>query len=238
MRVSAASATNEDRAHCGTTMFVVADGLGGHAAGEVAAGMAIGPLEMLDNNPFDNAATAAKAMAEAVREANRLVFHQAAADRALAGMGTTLTAASPVGDQLALAHVGDSRAYLARPGDPLRRLTRDHTVVEEAVQAGLLSEASAARHPQRNVLTRAVGLDPEVEVDTPDPVPLRAGDRVLLCSDGLHDAVSEAGIGALLRSPHADPAGLCRALVGAALANGGPDNVTVVVLELHPDGGG
>jgi len=237
MRIIGGSATdvglvrdaNEDRVLCGSTMFAVADGLGGHAAGEIAATLALGPVAELDDVAFGDPAAAATALADAVRVANHDVLEAARADVARQGMGTTLTAATIVGDTLVIAHVGDSRAYLHRDGEPLRRLTDDHTVVEDAVRAGRLSAAHARRHPHRNVLTQAVGLDHDIRVDAPQPVALHPGDRVLLCSDGLTEAVTDDDIERILAGA-GDPDAVCRALVEAALAGGGPDNVSVVVL--------
>lgn len=225
-------ASNEDRVLCGTTVFAVADGLGGHAAGEVAAQLAVRRLGELDGKPFADPANAAKALAEAVLQADRDVKEAARSDPEREGMGTTLTAATVVDDRLVLAHVGDSRAYLMRPAEGLRQLTEDHTGVGEAVRAGLLTEAEADRHPQRHLLTRAVGLEGDLRVDTPEPTPLRPDDRVLLCSDGLTEAVDDDVIAAQLTEV-GDPHGACRALVAAALAGGGPDNVSVVVLDVE-----
>lgn len=222
---------NEDAYLCGSTVFAVADGLGGHAAGEVASALGIAAVKGLDGQRFETPGAASEALSRAIREANRAVLDAALADPAREGMGTTITAATAVDDQLVLAHVGDSRAYLARPGEALRRLTDDHTVVGEAVRHGLLDADDVRHHPHRNVLTRAVGLEDELEVDRPAPVRLRAGDRVLLCSDGLTEPVGEDAIGALLASAQ-DPQGACRALVRSALDGGGPDNITVVVVFL------
>lgn len=237
MRVVAGSATdvglvrdaNEDRVLCGSTMFAIADGLGGHAAGEIAAMLALGPVAELDETAFADPAAAATALTDAVRVANHDVLEVARGDPARQGMGTTLTAATVVGDQLVIAHVGDSRAYLLRAGEGLRRLTDDHTVVEEAVRAGRLSAVHARRHPHRNVLTQAVGLDADVRVDAPSPTALQAADRVLLCSDGLTEAVTDDDIAGVLGAGD-DPETVCQGLVRAALDGGGPDNVSVVVL--------
>lgn len=226
-------AGNEDAYFCGETVFAVADGLGGHQAGEVASAIAIEPVAALDGRRFEETADAREAVAAAVADANRAVWRSAEADPAHAGMGTTLTAALVHGDAVLLAHVGDSRAYLRRGAEGLARLTSDHTPVEEMVRAGQLSAAEAARHPERSVLSRALGLEPEVEVDTPDPLGLRPGDRVLLCSDGLTEPLSDDEIAGILdRNP--DTGAACRALVDAANERGGPDNITVVLLDAAP----
>jgi protein phosphatase len=146
-------------------------------------------------------------------------------------MGTTVTAAAVAGDRhLQLAHVGDSRAYLLRDGS-LEQLTTDHTVVGELVRRGRLTPEQAAIHPERSILTRAVGLDHRVPVDTPDPLELVPGDQVLLCSDGLTETVPDPHIAELLTTgPDGDAA--CRALIDAANAAGGPDNITVVLIRV------
>lgn len=236
MQIEAAAATdigrqrtgNEDSYVCGTTVFAVADGLGGHAGGEVASAITARALEQLDDLTFDSPEDAARALADAIRTANTSVLEQASDDTALEGMGTTVTAAAVVGEQLVLAHVGDSRAYLQR-GSELQRLTADHTPVEEAVRAGEITPEEARSHPYRNMLSRAVGLEDDLDVDLPGLVRLQAGDRFLLCSDGLTGPVPDGEIGRILRGA-ASPEAACKALVEAALAGGGPDNVTVVTL--------
>jgi PPM family protein phosphatase len=223
---------NEDSHLRGRTVFAVADGLGGHRGGEVASAMAVEPLAALDGSAFPDAGEAADALAGAIREANLAIIERGRADPALWGMGTTVTAAAVAADRvLQLAHVGDSRAYLLRPGAPLRQLTVDHTMVEEAVQRGLLTRQQAATHPQRGVVTRAVGLDPDLEVDTPEPLELEPGDQVLLCSDGLTEVVDDDGIAAALAG-QAGGDDTCRALIDAANRAGGPDNITVVLLRV------
>jgi serine/threonine protein phosphatase PrpC len=230
--VGLARSGNEDSYLCGRTVFAVADGLGGHQGGEVASAMAVEPLAALDGRAFADARQAAEALTAAVAEANRAILERAREDRTLWGMGTTVTAAAVAADRLLqLAHVGDSRAYLLRGGGPLRQLTEDHTAVAEAVGRGLLTRAQAAVHPQRGVVTRAVGLDPGVRVDTPPPLELAEGDQVLLCSDGLTEVVDEERIAEVLAG-QADGDGACRALIAAANDAGGPDNVTVVLLRV------
>jgi serine/threonine protein phosphatase PrpC len=231
--VGLARSGNEDSHLRGRTVFAVADGLGGHQGGEVASAMAVEPLAALDGRAFADAAEAAEALAAAVREANRAIIDRAGADPALRGMGTTVTAAALAGGRLLqLAHVGDSRAYLLRGGGPLRQLTDDHTAVAEAVGRGLLTRAQAAIHAQRGVLTRAVGLDPGLRVDTPAPLELEGGDQVLLCSDGLTGVVGDDRIAEVLAG-QADGDGACRALIAAANDAGGPDNVTIVLLRVQ-----
>jgi protein phosphatase len=220
---------NEDSYFCGRTVFAVADGLGGHQGGEVASAAAVEPLAALDGRGFAEAAEAAEALAGAIREANAAILERAAGDPGLWGMGTTLTAAALAeAGRLQLAHVGDSRAYLLRDGT-LEQLTVDHTVVGELVRRGRLTPEQAAVHPERSILTRAVGLDPTVPVDLPDPLELRAGDQVLLCSDGLTEAVGDPDIATILAGAAGGDAA-CRSLIDAANGAGGPDNITVVLL--------
>lgn len=222
---------NEDSYFCGRTVFAVADGLGGHQGGEVASAAAVEPLAALDGREFADPAEAAEALAEAVRQANSAILDRATGDPDLWGMGTTLTAAAVAGDHhLQLAHVGDSRAYRFRDGS-LEQLTTDHTVVGELVRRGRLTPEQAAIHPERSILTRAVGLDPRIPVDTPDPLELTPGDQVLLCSDGLTEVVPDVKIAQLLA---AEPDGdaTCRSLIDAANSAGGPDNITVVLIRV------
>jgi PPM family protein phosphatase len=223
---------NEDSYFCGQTVFAVADGLGGHQGGEVASATAVEPLARLDGRQFTDPAEAAEALATAIREANQAILDRAAGDPALYGMGTTVTAAAVVGDtHIQLAHVGDSRAYRLREGT-LDQLTTDHTVVGELVRRGRLTPEQAAIHPERSILTRAVGLDPRVPVDLPDPLELSPGDQLLLCSDGLTEAVDDDQIAELL-SAAPDGNAACRSLIDAANDAGGPDNITVVLVRVE-----
>ncbi|HXP13871.1 MAG TPA: Stp1/IreP family PP2C-type Ser/Thr phosphatase [Actinomycetes bacterium] len=229
--VGRARSGNEDSYFCGRTVFAVADGLGGHQGGEVASAAAVEPLAALDGREFADPAEAADELTAAIREANAAILDQAAGDPGLWGMGTTVTAAALAGERhLQLAHVGDSRAYLLRDGS-LEQLTTDHTVVAELVRRGRLTPAQAAIHPERSILTRAVGLDPRIPVDTPDPLELQDGDQVLLCSDGLTEPVDDDQIAQLL-SAEPDGNAACQALIDAANAAGGPDNITVVLLRV------
>jgi serine/threonine protein phosphatase PrpC len=228
--VGLARSGNEDSYFCGRTVFAVADGLGGHQGGEVASAAAVEPLAALDGRDFADPGEAAAALVDAIREANSAILDRAAGNPELWGMGTTVTAAAVAGDSfLQLAHVGDSRAYLLRDGT-LGQLTTDHTVVGELVRRGRLTPRQAATHPERSILTRAVGLDPRIPVDAPDPLELQPGDQVLLCSDGLTEAVDDDRIAELLAAD-GDGNAACRALIDTANAAGGPDNITVVLLR-------
>jgi PPM family protein phosphatase len=225
---------NEDAYHCGTTLFAVADGLGGHRAGEIASGTAIEVVAKLDQPPPDDPDEARQALAEAFAAANRAVIEKAASDPAYSGMATTLTVALLRQNQLHIAHVGDSRAYLLRDGQPLRQLTSDHTVVAQLVRQQRMSRDEAAVHPFRSVLVTAVGLEPEPQVDLLRPLDLQPGDQVLLCSDGLTEPVADETIAELLAA-NSDGGAACRALIDAANRAGGPDNITAVLLRVRAD---
>jgi PPM family protein phosphatase len=214
---------NEDSYLVEEPLFAVADGMGGHRGGEVASRLALDTIESLFRRGQG-------ALAEQVQEANRAVFERSSLDRAVAGMGTTLTAALVEDDRARLAHVGDSRAYLYRDGE-LRMLTEDHTLVNRMVQQGEITEAEAERHPQRSVVTRALGVEMSVPVDEVI-VDLERGDRLLICSDGLTGMVDDESIAELL-SREPDPQGAAEALVRAANEAGGVDNTTVIVIALE-----
>jgi protein phosphatase len=219
---------NEDSYLCEHPLYAVADGLGGHAAGEVASALMVERLTELtfsDEVPPD---AAQRELAEAVRDANRRIHRSAVEDPQHAGMGTTVTAAVAVGDTLCFAHVGDSRGYLLRGGE-LSRITEDHTPVQRAVRAGVISAAEAQHHPSRHVLAQAVGLDVDVEVDTPR-VDLQPGDRVVLCTDGMTDPIPDDDIPGLIADLDT-PDDVVETLITTALQRGGPDNVTIVVLD-------
>ena len=220
---------NEDSYLCAEPLFVVADGLGGHAAGEVASALVVERLTNLEIADQTSPEEASQQLAEAVRDANRQIHQSATEDPDHAGMGTTVTAAVAIGDQLCFAHVGDSRGYLWRSGE-LQHITEDHTPVQRAVRAGVISAEEALRHPSRHVLAQAVGLDIDVEVDTP-VVSLQAGDRVILCTDGLTDPVPDIDMQRLLGGFDSAQATL-DGLITAALNGGGPDNVTIVVIDV------
>lgn len=217
---------NEDSYLVEPPLYAVADGMGGHRGGEVASQLALETVEEL-------ARSGTGSLADQVREANRAVFERAQGDPAVSGMGTTLTAARFEGAAAHLAHVGDSRAYLLRAGS-FRQLTEDHTLVNRMVQAGEITREEAEVHPHRNVVTRALGTEADVQVDVED-VSLMDGDRVLLCSDGLFAMVTEEQIQAILETDP-DPQKASDRLVKAANRAGGIDNITVVVMDAHDDG--
>ncbi len=230
---------NEDSGYAGSRLLAVADGMGGHAAGEVASAVAVTALAPLDREPGERstAEDPLAALAAAVRAANQEIRRIVEGDPALEGMGTTLTAMLWTGSTLGLAHIGDSRAYRLRAGR-LEQVTRDHTYVQSLVDAGRLSAAEADTHPQRNLMLRA--LDGRGDPD-PDLVALdvQAGDRLLLCSDGLSGVLSDTAIEKALTG--SDLTDAAETLVELALKGGAPDNVTIVVADVlaadpEPDG--
>jgi serine/threonine protein phosphatase PrpC len=220
---------NEDSYLSAKPVAAVADGMGGHSAGEVASAIAIEELAALgERGPWENETAATDDLKAAILRANRRIREMAASDRKLNGMGTTLVALLEDGDMVHVANVGDSRGYLLRQGE-LSQVTVDHSLVQELVDDGRLSPEDAERHPQRSVITRALGIDPEVEFDL-FTYKLQVGDRLLLCSDGLSDVVEPTQIRNVLlrvRSPQK----AARQLVTVANEQGGPDNITVIVVD-------
>jgi protein phosphatase len=239
VKVTAAASTdigrvregNEDAYLNEAPLFAVADGMGGHRGGEVASQLALETLEVLFRHRRGT-------LPDQVREANRAVFERSSRDAAVAGMGTTLTAAVADADRLRLAHVGDSRAYLLRDGE-LRMLTEDHTLVHRMVSQGEISDEEAEVHPHRSILTRALGTEPDIQVDE-SVLDAQDGDRILLCTDGLTGMVTDDEIERTLREA-AEPKDAVKRLVRAANQAGGVDNITAVVLDLelepHEKGG-
>jgi PPM family protein phosphatase len=223
---------NEDAYVFEPPLFAIADGMGGARAGEIAAGIAASALREGRDDVIDEASLQA-----IVEEANRRVWEHSLADPSTAGMGTTVTVAlvDAGAAQIVFGHVGDSRAYRLR-GGRLEQVTTDHSLVAELVQSGVLTPEEAERHPQRSAITRAVGTESAIEVDV-FTVPAEPGDLVLLCSDGLTDMLSEEEIASALVDAERDPARAAGALVAAANAAGGEDNITVVLFELVDDAG-
>jgi serine/threonine protein phosphatase PrpC len=223
---------NEDSYVVAPRVFAVADGMGGHAAGEVASALAV---TILNDRLADGAASVDVAIA-AVVEANAAIFHGAHNNAAQRGMGTTLTAMTVLQpatagdpDRFVLLNVGDSRGYLYRSRQ-LRRATIDHSYVQELVATGHISEDEARTHPRRNIVTRALGIEPSVRVDS-WVLPLVRADRFVLCSDGLVDEVTDDQIAAIVAA-NPDPQAAADQLVATANANGGRDNVTVLVIDV------
>jgi PPM family protein phosphatase len=217
---------NEDSYYAKAPLFAVADGMGGAQAGEVASRIAARAFE---RGPRDDEAPAEGQLEEIARKANRKIHKLAQEDSSRAGMGTTLTAAMLSDDEVALGHVGDSRAYLLRDGQ-LKRLTKDHSLVEELRRQGRLTEEQAEEHPQRSIITRALGPEPDVNVDTMT-FPARDGDVFLLCSDGLTTMVSDDEIREILVSSRGLRSAVNK-LVDAANRGGGRDNITAVAFRV------
>ena len=218
---------NEDSYVCEPPLFAVADGIGGAQAGELASKLAATALQESSGSNGDDPRRRVDAL---IQEANRRVYERQAQDAAASGMGTTITVALVEGDVVWIGHVGDSRAYVIRSGE-LEQLTEDHSLVAELVRSGKLSPEEAETHPQRSVVTRALGTDPNVDVDTFE-IEARAGDLFLLCSDGLTTMVDEETILSEVDSNREDLQAAAKALVRAANREGGEDNITVVFFEL------
>lgn len=222
---------NEDAFLVAGTVFAVADGMGGHRAGEVASAAALEPLTLLDGQHFEDAGAALAALTAAAAAANAEVSRRSLDDPELEGMGTTLTALLIDNGAAHLVHVGDSRAYLSR-GGALAQLTDDHTLVQALIDQGRLTPAEAGKHPHRSVITRAIGVAADVEVDARS-ITLEPDDTLLLCSDGLTGMITDERIAELLAT-HA-PADAIDALIAAANEAGGADNVTVLIVRYAPE---
>ncbi len=209
---------------------VLADGMGGHLAGDVASRLAVTTLEQQFRGMAAEGSTdvAAERVAAAVVEANRLIHDQAEADIHCHNMGATLEAALFTGDMLISAHVGDSRLYRYR-GEELVQLSHDHSLVQELVDEGMMSREEAAASSHKNVITRALGLEERVEVDLMQ-FPLSAGDIYLFCSDGLSDKLSDSEMGAFLQGE--ELMDIAQALVNEANARGGEDNISVILVRI------
>ena len=216
---------NEDAYVIDPPLFAIADGMGGAQAGEVASRLATAALKEGGANGGGE-----RRIADLIQQANRRVYDRSSSDPNTSGMGTTITVALVEDDQVAFGHVGDSRAYLIRDAQ-MEQLTEDHSLVNELLKTGKLSPEEAETHPQRSVITRALGTDPDVDVDT-FSVRAESGDLFLLCSDGLTDMVSEDSILDVVERNRDDIEGALRALVKAANRGGGKDNITVVAFEI------
>ena len=215
-------------------LFVVCDGMGGAAAGEVASGLAV---ETIKAHTSDADITAGNdryqprtaGLGKAVLAANRAILDRAMQDPSHAGMGTTVVGIWVADGLASIAHVGDSRAYISHQTG-FELLTRDHSLVESQVQAGLIDREQSLQSAHQNVLLRALGREPDVEVEL-NETPIAAGDQMLLCTDGLTRMVSDDKLAEALDRFRGDPQGACDHLIEAANANGGPDNITVIVIE-------
>ena len=216
---------NEDAYVIEPPLFAIADGMGGAQAGEVASRLATAALKEAGADGGGE-----QRIADLIQEANRRVYDRSSSDPNTSGMGTTITVALVEDDRVSFGHVGDSRAYLIRKAR-MEQLTEDHSLVNELLKTGKLSREEAETHPQRSVITRALGTDPDVDVDT-FSVQAETGDLFLLCSDGLTDMVPEDSILEVVERHREDIDGALRALVKAANRGGGQDNITVVAFEI------
>jgi protein phosphatase len=218
---------NEDVYVVDPPIFAIADGMGGAKAGEVAAALAADALR-------GEGGSGEEAVVTLIQEANRRVYQRATEDAAASGMGTTMTVALLENGRVRIGHVGDSRAYLIRDGE-LSQLTDDHSLVGELVRSGKLAPEDAETHPQRSVITRVLGTDPDVDVDTVT-VETRSGDLFLLCSDGLYSMVGNDRILELVERNRRDLDRAAKALIAAANKGGGDDNITIVAFEIAAPG--
>jgi serine/threonine protein phosphatase PrpC len=216
---------NEDSYVMEPPLFAIADGMGGAQAGEVASRLATSALKESGSE-----AGGEQRIVDLIQEANRRVYDRSSTDPNTSGMGTTITVALVEDAHVSFGHVGDSRAYLIREAR-MEQLTEDHSLVNELLKTGKLSQEEAEAHPQRSVITRALGTDPDVDVDT-FSVTAQTGDLFLLCSDGLTDMVSEGSILEVVERNRNDINGALRALVKEANRGGGQDNITVVAFEI------
>jgi PPM family protein phosphatase len=217
---------NEDEHVVEPPLFAVADGMGGAQAGELASSLAAGAVR---DDPVE-AGSGERHVAELIQEANRRVYQRSSEDAAVSGMGTTMTVALVEDGTVSFGHVGDSRAYLIRDGS-LEQLTEDHSLVAELVRSGQLSPEEAETHPQRSVITRALGSDPDVDVDT-FSIEAQAGDLFMICSDGLTSMVDDDVILRTVEKHRDNLQAAAKALIKAANKGGGEDNITVVFFEI------
>ncbi|HYP27129.1 MAG TPA: Stp1/IreP family PP2C-type Ser/Thr phosphatase [Blastocatellia bacterium] len=212
-------------------LFVVADGMGGHSAGEVASSIAV---ETVSRVYYDDKNDPEESLRKAFQQANRDIHAVSVKNASLSGMGTTCTALVLKDGTALSAHVGDSRIYLVRDGQ-IYVMTEDHSAVMEMVKRGLISHEEARYHPDKNIILRAVGSQPDVEVSSwEEPFPVKASDQFVLCSDGLYDLVTDEEIKDAVLS--ADPHVACEGLISLAKERGGYDNITVGIIRLQPPG--
>lgn len=237
-------------------LFIVADGMGGHAAGEVASRLAVDTIQewvakylsgmdaFIVGKPVATCSQEANFLLSSIRLANRIIYDAAQGRREYAGMGTTVVSVLAVNDQVALAHVGDSRIYRVR-GEEIVQLSRDHSLVQQQVERGIISAQEAQGSQYKHLITRALGIKESVEVDLAEH-PVLPGDFLLLCSDGLSDLLEDEEIGAIVRDHANDLEKACQALVDRANYKGGDDNITAVLIQAragnrgrtHPHGPG
>jgi serine/threonine protein phosphatase PrpC len=221
---------NEDRALVGQRLFVVADGVGGHNAGDVASSMLVAQLDDLDIRSFADADEALAALMGAISEANDRIHQRAIHEPEREGMASTVTAALVCGEQMVLAQVGDTRAYLKRGADPMRKVTPDHSFVGALVDAGYITAEEAKTHPKKSVILKAVGLEASLTPEAGERLDLVPGDEVVLVSDGVHGVIDDTLLEQLV---HGRPLDLAvDEVIAAAREAGGPDNITIVVVRV------
>ncbi|MGI9017531.1 MAG: PP2C family protein-serine/threonine phosphatase [Euzebya sp.] len=222
---------NEDQALVGERLFVVADGVGGHNAGDVASSMVVAQLDDLDVKTFDSAESALAALIAGIVDANDRIHHRATQEAEREGMASTVTAGLIHDKTMVFAQVGDTRAYLKRgDAEPLRRLTPDHSFVGALVDAGYITAEEARVHPKRSVILKAVGLESHVEPEAGEVVELQPNDEIILVSDGVHGVITDQQLDQLI---HGRP--LAQAVddvISAAREAGGPDNITIIVVRV------
>ncbi|HZC28673.1 MAG TPA: Stp1/IreP family PP2C-type Ser/Thr phosphatase, partial [Gaiellaceae bacterium] len=222
---------NEDDYVVEPPLFAVADGMGGAQAGELASSLAADALR----DDRDESGSGERRVVELIQEANRRVYQRSNEDATVSGMGTTMTVALVEDGRVSFGHVGDSRAYLIRDGT-LEQLTEDHSLVAELVRSGQLSPEEAETHPQRSVITRALGSDPDVDVDT-FSINAQPDDVFMICSDGLTSMVDDDLILRTVEKNRGDLKRAAKALIGAANKRGGEDNITIIFFEIGEDYG-
>jgi protein phosphatase len=226
--------SNQDSGYAGQFFFVVADGMGGHAGGDVASGIAVRDLATLDRR-FSSVTEARTALVSQLKTINEKLSHVVDSNPELAGLGTTVSGMVRVGDRFVVAHIGDSRIYRLSNGE-LTQVTADHTFVQQLIDAGRITEAEAKDHPRRSVLMRVLGdVDDDPSIDTTD-LPAIPGERWLLCSDGLTGVLDDAQVRDMLAAD-AGPEAVSARLVDRGLAGGGPDNITVIVVDVAGEDG-
>ena len=226
--------SNQDSGFAGQFFFVVADGMGGHAGGDVASGIAVRDLAGLDRR-FSTTTEARTALVTQLKTINDKLSHVVDSNPELAGLGTTVSGMVRVGDRFVIAHIGDSRIYRLSNGE-LVQVTADHTFVQQLIDAGRITEAEAKDHPRRSVLMRVLGdVDDDPTIDTFD-LPAIPGERWLLCSDGLTGVLNDDALSDLLAAD-SDPETVSASLIDRSLAGGGPDNITVIVVDVAGEGG-
>ncbi len=218
----------------GQRLFVVADGVGGHNAGDVASSMLVAQLDDLDIRDFPDAESALEGLMAAIVEANDRIHQRSEHEPEREGMASTVTAGLICGSKMVLAQVGDTRAYLKRGTEPMQRVTPDHSFVGALVDAGYITPEEARVHPKRSVILKAVGLERDLKPEAGQTIDLQPDDEIILVSDGVHGVLEDSVIEALVHKRPLDQA--VDEVIAAAREAGGPDNITIVVVRVIADG--